>query len=403
MVIWSSLIGYFGLVFTKQEEAYLQEAIRQSLQDDEPAKGPAESTDLLGFDSPAPPQNQTASPNTLVPYVYGAPPPSQYALPFPGAETPFGYAQQPPQQQPALPASTSINPPFASDPWAPAQTITAQPPAPPAYQQPHQTGYATQQPFSNEIVPAPSAPSPYAGMVAPIVGQQNNPFGYSPQPPAQQATTVPTNSYPVQQQQQTPAPYSNVTASYQSGGGDPTGGSGYATSNPSSSQWSPPPPIVTTTGYAMPSAYGAREQLDVPSAVSPQAVSTPSTLGFGSPAANFAGFASPPPATFNGDKANAGQGEQQPTMQATELFSDNFGDSGGQSTEATQTSSVVDAAYSKLIDFESFSISSKKDANRSNPFEMSSSIGGTKSLADMRAMKVRTRRSSENNLDCDRL
>ena len=93
----------------------------------------------------------------------------------------------------------------------------------------------------------------------------------------------------------------------------------------------------------------------------------------------------------NGDIANSGQGEQQPIMQATELFSSTFADGGGQSTEATtQASSLVDSAYSKLVDFESFSISSKKDAPRSNPFEMSSSIGGTKSLADMRAKKVCT-------------
>ena len=201
----------------------MQEAIRQSLKDDAPSKESAVSTDLLGFDSPPPPPpNQTGSTNTLVPYVYGGPPPSQYAQPVSGFETPFGYAQQ---QQLTLPASTSANPPFSSDPWAPNPAATALQPVSPAYQQPQQTGYATQQLYSSDLVPAPSAPSPYAGMVAPpMVGQQGNPnpFGYSPQPFTQPTASEASNSYPVQQQQQQPpAPHSNVTSSFggQSGGG----------------------------------------------------------------------------------------------------------------------------------------------------------------------------------------
>jgi hypothetical protein len=68
-----------------------------------------------------------------------------------------------------------------------------------------------------------------------------------------------------------------------------------------------------------------------------------------------------------------------------ESAEDGFGDSA-----PVQPKSIVDQAYAKLANLDSFSIVSRKDSSRSNPFENtgSSTVGGNKSLADMLKSKV---------------
>jgi hypothetical protein len=55
---------------------------------------------------------------------------------------------------------------------------------------------------------------------------------------------------------------------------------------------------------------------------------------------------------------------------------------------AAGSGSIVDQAYAKLANMDTFSLVSKKDAERSNPFETTSStVGGNKSLADLQKNK----------------
>jgi len=52
--------------------------------------------------------------------------------------------------------------------------------------------------------------------------------------------------------------------------------------------------------------------------------------------------------------------------------------------------SLADQAYSKLVNMDTFSLVSKKDEVRQNPFEISaanSTVGGTQSLADIQSKK----------------
>ncbi|GKY95059.1 hypothetical protein MPSEU_000470100 [Mayamaea pseudoterrestris] len=376
-----------------EEEAYLQEAIRQSLEKDAKAVA-ATTTDLLSFDAlPSPPSHMIPSAYRANNLLFDGNPQQQmvmqYQTAYPGSEDSFGYAQQAPLAAQSM--STSTNPPFpATELWE----ITTPPPAiDPGQQPPYQVESGAQQAFTNQSVPASSAATPYVGA---SVATYSNGFARpmnetAVQPFPQQAHTV--DGYHKQQQHQPPAPI--VNHSYGGSGVGPTTQlSGYAMSNQSSSQWTPPPPIVTTGGYGMPSAYAKTQQQtsDVPLAVTPQAIATPSTLGFGSPEANFAGFGSPAPggnpAQFEGEERAPGGEQQSRPMRATDLFGGNAGDINGQPTGEKQPISLVNQAYLKLVDFESFSISSKNDAPRTNPFETSPSVGGTKSLADIQATKA---------------
>lgn len=381
-----------------QEEAYLQEAIRQSLQEDLPPKSttaPSTSTDLLGFDeppAPAPPALLTASVQSVGSndYFYGAAPHqpnntnNQYPPSYAGASNPFE-ASTPLALPPSTNSQASYAP--APSPWA---ASNAPAPAMPSQQDGPYSG-VTQ---TNQLVPAPYS-NPYASMGS------GNTYGYDASAPAPMVTNLANvNGYSAQAQGG-PSPYGSVTPLGGSNAGPSTEPfSGYATSNPNStSQWTPPPPIVTTgAAYNMPSAYHMPQQPDVPSAVTPQAVATPSTLGFGSPEANFSGFGSPqqpasaPAApTYGGIDRPTNEWEppqQSAVSQTSGLFGRQDDTAAPAPPQETPSSSLVDQAYSKLVDFDSFSISSRKDAPSANPFEMSSSIGGTKSLADIQASKA---------------
>jgi hypothetical protein len=97
---------------------------------------------------------------------------------------------------------------------------------------------------------------------------------------------------------------------------------------------------------------------DVPPDVNtPRSDQTPSSLGFGSPPADFSGF-SPTP--------------EEPQKQADAI--------GG---------SKADQAYFKLANLDTFSLASKKDEERLNPFEYGS-ITETRSLADIAKAKPKS-------------
>jgi hypothetical protein len=392
-------VAYFSCFFLltrTQEEAYLQEAIRQSLEDDGPSakQSAAPSADLLGFDSPPalPPSSQYAAND-----FFGAPAQQPYQVAgYPDSQhNPFA-------QQLALPpsATTTTNQPHgATDPWG--QPVAA--PAPTSYPgYPPQPVYDAQQqhPSSHQLVPIPMSSDMYAASYGMSTPQATN--GYGPTTTGMQSQPTPSSNtntvtagygYPPQHPQPgSPAPlYRNATGV--------TEASVYATSNPSTSQWTPPPPIVTGAhGGPLPYQQTQEQQQslpEVPQGITPQAVGTPSTLGFGSPDAEF-GFGSPAPQVVQEEQANAGWEQGAPAID----FSGNNGFvptmNGNVEAPAVEApaaaanapSSVVDQVYSKLVNFDSFSISSKQDAPRANPFEMSASVGGSKSLADIQATKA---------------
>jgi hypothetical protein len=136
---------------------------------------------------------------------------------------------------------------------------------------------------------------------------------------------------------------------------------------------------------------------NVPSTVTPHAQpATPSTIGFMSPAqtsADFAGFGSPEPSNM---AAPAPQGDPA-LFSMNALTSFDAPANGGAAANANGTApapsstSLADQTYSKLVNMDTFSIVSKNDAPRSNPFDsssMNSTIGGTQSLADIQAKKA---------------
>jgi hypothetical protein len=142
------------------------------------------------------------------------------------------------------------------------------------------------------------------------------------------------------------------------------------------------------------------QQSNVPSTITPHAQpTTPSTIGFMSPAQtsdDFAGFGSPEP------NAAAAGGVEPALFSMNELASLDALAESYANGPAPSSTSLADQAYSKLVNMDTFSIVSKNDAPRSNPFDvsaMSSTIGGTQSLGDIQAKKassaVRTHRDDE--------
>jgi hypothetical protein len=143
----------------------------------------------------------------------------------------------------------------------------------------------------------------------------------------------------------------------------------------SNAQWNAPAPVSTQQNPYV-STIGS-----VPPSFTPQAQQeTPSSLGFGSPPADFSGF-SPAPVNQESDEGTP----------ADSTFAMNGGHA--QENGPAPVASMVDQAYAKLANLDTFSLVSKNDEERSNPFASSSSttIGGNKSLADMQKNKVSRR------------
>ena len=142
---------------TQEEEAYLQEAIRQSLEDGTPAPsatGSSGGEDLLDFDSPAPAPaagGMFGAPAALPPSTTAA----SYSAQAPAVSSTYGYAygQQPPNQAPlpALPAPVSATNGFAPGPVGAATFPASSAPGPAP------VGVT---PFGAAPVMAPNAPVP---------------------------------------------------------------------------------------------------------------------------------------------------------------------------------------------------------------------------------------------------
>lgn len=302
-----------------QEEAYLQEAIRQSLEDDGPqAKtngtgGRDGEVDLLGFGGPA------AAP----------------ASPFDQALVPTAPTQTYAMASSATGAPTLLWAPETSS-EATAVTDTGS----------YTGGYAV-------ATPAPAEQAPYSYGV-PYGGQMPPQTAYTAQdafaaPPQQQqsyAAPIGSASWGAPAPAQAPVPY-GTAASWNAPASAPFDAAG---------AWNAPAPIATNSFAA-----------DVPPAVTPHTQQTPSSLGFNSPAPDFAGF-SPVPGEVTSPE------EQETPDETLEL-------------NVNGTTKSADDAYAKLFNMDTFSLASKNDAPRSNPFEFAP-VGATESLADIKAKKA---------------
>jgi hypothetical protein len=325
-----------------EEEAYLQEAIRQSLADPsaKAAAPAARGTDLLGFDGPPAPAPVSAF-SSLAP----APIPQVPSEPFGASQHSFG--------APALPPS-DYNPyrAPAAAPWGA--------PAPPS----DPWGAPAAAPVTNGYSYAPPAAAPLpAIMPAPAPAATHSPYGQSYHGMPNSLSNPPTSA----------GPYG--AAAY--GDGMPN-----ALSNPSAA--------AGPYGAAAPAVYGAPAPWNAPvaqtpygdvppSSVTPQNQQTPSTLGFMSPAPTFSGY-SPMPSNQD-TPAPTQQPEHAPmSMHSLSREEDPIDHNGA-------PASGLDQAYAKLVNLDTFAFVTKTEATASNPFS-SGSINDNRSLADMAKKKV---------------
>lgn len=371
----------------EEEEAYLQAAIAESMKDP-PGGGPKGSSasvasgntnDLLDFASEparaalppsttADPYAQAAAPAASDPYAAQNP---YAAAPAPGSEfyggAYSGYGVQPaPAPYPALPASSSS---FenAQKPAAVPTAYSYDPANPYGAPAPASNPYGAPAPGSNPYGAPEAATSPY-GSTNGYAQPPSNPYG---------APTHQTNPYGA------PAPVANsyVAAPPQTDGTSaPTS---YGAPAPSGgTSWTVPPAVNTDF---------ASGPAGVPPQVTPQAQQTPSTLGFASPQpANFSGFSPQPkdnqqPTIHEEPPAPAVT--SNPAMSMNTLYGQQNGlldnqDGGGKS--------ITDQAYSKLVNMDTFSLVSKSDQPRDNPFGGPSTtiMDSNQSLADMKSKKA---------------
>lgn len=396
-------------LFNLQEELYLQEAIRQSLTDNTPKKAPAPKVnpppaeaDLLDFDSPpAQPVSQPSSnpydnrisswgagfPSTdgRVDTYGSAPPPNNPVVgsnPY-GPSTGLGStiptnttsaaSTQPDSNFGALvPSNTPSNPYGAavssnlyasvSNPYAPPTSAPNSNPfaapgssAPNPFSQPNNQfgGQATVAAFNPSVAADSSTANPYAS----TAGSSSNPY----------STSIPSNNYSAN-------PYDT-----------PAGNNPYSSQAPSGNV---PAPIVTN----MFGSQNVFSDPSIPPTVTPKAQETPSTIGFGSPPPEFS-FSSPEPKNYQRSVLG---GEVQTSQQTNTLSMNSFDHQNQETTSSNSASVGLDQAFSKLVNLDTFSLGSKKDDARSNPFDkksINSTVGGSQSLADLQKNKVSVLRS----------
>ena len=324
----------------------------------------APSTGYGGYGVPPPPTTNpyvNANPYALVP----APNPSSTApnpygptvqQSYPTAAAPYGN----PQPAGSNPYGTSIA--TSSNPYAAANTNAA-------VTNPYAAPVSSDQPppSTNPYGVAATPSNPY---LAPIPASSSNPYG---------APVAATNPYG-------------------------TGNTTEVTDHKSA--WTPPSPITT-----QPNPYDStipthpyetfNGGMVPPPAVTPHAQQTPSSLGFGSPAPDFSGFTPAPD-----EKTIGGAGVTQVTTPFGNLTMngglasvDNDAVAAPTTTTTTpqdptssqqQQQSTFQSTFAKLANLDNFSVSSKSDAQRMNPFESSANatIGGGRSLGDMAKNKV---------------
>lgn len=409
-----------------EEEAYLQEAIRQSLKDDakpKPAPPPAPPVDLLDFGDSNPTPGPEVPPAasfggvesvqsdpyyggqptatnlahqsfTSLPAItagYGPPPTDFAAAAASGAlvvaapSTGYGGYGVPPTNNPYGAAAAATQP--SSNPYAlvpvpnpsatPYQYMPPQsyPAAPAPYGNAYETGSNPYGAPASSVNPyaAPTAANPYA---APMNAEQpppsTNPYG---------AAAAPSNPYlaPI------PATSSNPYAVPA-----PTNPYGSTEVTDNKSAWTPPAPITT-----QPNPYDSTVPTQpyetfnggfVPQAVTPHAQQTPSSLGFGSPAPDFSGFTPAAEEKTTGGAAQLSTPFGNLTMHGLASVDEAAPPTQEQNLPTPQQStSVVQSTFAKLASLDNFSVSSNSDAKRMNPFESpaNASVGGGRSLADM--------------------
>ena len=420
----------------------MQEAIRQSLKDDakpKPAPPPAPPADLLDFGgpdpTPAPAVPSASSFGGAVPPVtsFGGIESVQSDPYYGGQHAATNYAHQSFTSLPAITAGYGPPPPVAA---APGALVVAAP----------SIGYGgygvppTNHPYGAGGAQAPSNPyanaNPYAP--APAANPSAAPYQYAPPQshpaaPAAQSNAYEAGSNPYGAPVSTGNPYAAPTTAATNPYAAPTNpeqppqsmnpyGMAAAPSNPylamvpappsnpyavpttanpygnadladNKSAWTPPAPITTQPNpydSAVPSQpYETFNGGFVPPAVTPHAQQTPSSLGFGSPAPDFAGFT---PAA--GEKTTGGAELSTPFGNLTMNGLASVDEAGPTHEPAQQTqqqsTSVVQSTFAKLANLDNFSVSSNSDAKRMNPFESpaNASVGGGRSLADMAKNKV---------------
>lgn len=358
-----------------EEEAYLQEAIRQSLQDDDDkkpaAKTTATSNDLLDFGS-------TPSLPAPLPALVAATSVAAYGSSYGGAgggggggPDPFAYSSTP--SFPTHIPSTTTAPPnpyagpattAAADPWA-SMSMTSLPPAPvPTQGIDVSAAAATANGYHSSMSNLP----PGGPMASSSIGYGTANTLALAHPPSQTASpwALPTGPTAPPQAYSAPTPVAPA---------------------PAASPWVPPPSISTS---AQPSPY--YNGTGVPLAVTPQAQPTPSTIGFLSPPSDFGGFADTP-APGHPNSAPPATSADPALFTMSALSNGGYPSSDQANPNAAEAGgSAADQAYAKLVNMDTFSLVSKTDAPRSNPFEFSSSmsntIGGNRSLADIQSKKA---------------
>jgi hypothetical protein len=372
-----------------QEEMYLQEAIRQSLNDPDPGKADSskeisQDNDLLGFDDPTPTAMVPAAPSALLssgpPQSYGQGNP--YGQPPPAQNNPYGQpAPSNPYGQPAQ---------SYTDPWGGPPAITASASHDPYNQAPSS---------STALVPSTTNPYSYASSEF----QPQNPFGrvdagqqargdamstFSAPPAYYQDQSFAAPQPPSNQGYAAPVSTSSLANPFEA----PQSNQGYAatngTSNNVANPFEQPKPVVPesmpnlysngpTTQQSNP--YDSRQSWSGPAPINtqfsqpvPPAISTPqwqtttpSSLGFASPPADFSGFS---PMPTQRESFSSPPPQQQPQQV--------------QPQQQQQSGSLVDQAYAKLMNMDTFL--SKNDTTFDASLADNSVIGGSKSLSDMK-------------------
>lgn len=335
-----------------EEEAYLREAIKNSLKEQfhHPSGASVQSAPpsaggdlLLDFGNPV----TVPGPGAMTPYVQQ---PSQDLF---GAPTPqASYATLPPSFAPQ-------QPPQSADPWGA--------PAP----------FAAPSPMYGAPAPAPVPAITYGAPVSAPLGydvpgqvpvQQSNPYGapamdpYGASTPRSAPPLAPNPFSPPAPQPPAPPPQQPMQLMYGQSPSQPPPVA-YQQHQQPNSFGSPAPTTVSTAqdytpassiGFASPMAFNSQPQVSAPEPVQPEPLQT-----------------SADPALFSMGVLSS----QTPTLAPSEPTSNGNGTVTG--------GSLADQAYSKFINMDPFDLVKDK-AEQKNPFEFSGSIANNAPLSEMK-------------------
>lgn len=175
---------------------------------------------------------------------------------------------------------------------------------------------------------------------------------------------------------------------------------GYGAPAPVTAQEKPAPvtaqPYTAAPQHTTPAAAFRGSFSDGPPAAipgTPQALPTPSTIGTAPTPQNFPGF-SPPPSQAEQVVSPqppapepAAAAPVDPALVSMDTLSGQNSQGLVDSNATAASKNLAEDAYSKLVNMDTFSLVSAKDEDRVNPFEApaSTTVGGTGSLADMKA------------------